>query len=75
MAFTIFGLGSTQYEHFNRTGKEADALLETRGAHRIYKLGLGDSNASLEDDLIEWKQDLWEVLVNYRTEHPLEELI
>jgi NADPH-ferrihemoprotein reductase len=73
VAFTVFGLGNTQYEFYNKTGIDVDALLETRGAHRAYKLGLGDNNASLEDDYVEWKNDLWEALALYRKEHLLEE--
>ncbi len=40
----------------------------------MYKLGLGDNNASLEDDYIEWKSEVWESLAEYRREHPLEEV-
>jgi sulfite reductase alpha subunit-like flavoprotein len=47
VSFTVFGLGNTQYEFYNKTAKDVDALLETRGAYRVYKLGLGDNNASL----------------------------
>jgi hypothetical protein len=25
--YTVFGLGNTQYEFYNKTGKDADALL------------------------------------------------
>lgn len=75
VSFTVFGLGNTQYEFYNKTAKDVDALLETRGAHRVYKLGLGDNNASLEDDYVEWKQDLWDALANYRKNHPAEERI
>ena len=46
--------------------------METRGARRVYKLGLGDNNASLEDDYVEWKQYLWDELAFYRKEHPVE---
>ncbi len=75
VSFTVFGLGNTQYEFYNKTAKDVDALLETRGAQRVYKLGLGDNNASLEDDYVEWKQDLWDALATYRKEHPIEERI
>jgi len=74
MAFTVFGLGNTQYEFYNKTGIDADSLLETRGCHRVYKLGLGDNNASMEDDYTEWKSDIWEALAEYRKEHPLQEV-
>jgi sulfite reductase alpha subunit-like flavoprotein len=49
------GWGILNTNLYNKTGKDADALLETRGAHRVYQLGLGDNNASMEDDYIEWK--------------------
>ena len=73
VSFTVFGLGNTQYEFYNKTAKDVDALLETRGARRVYKLVLGDNNASLEDDYVEWKQDLWDELALYRKGHPVEE--
>lgn len=54
--FSVFGLGNTQYEHFNKTGIDVDALLNKNGANRIFKLGLGDDNCSLEDDFTEWRK-------------------
>ncbi len=36
---------------------------------------MGDNNASLEDDYVEWKQDLWDALATYRKNHPIEERI
>ena len=50
MSYVVFGLGNTQYEHYNKTGIDADKMLDGKKAKRIYKLGLGDNNASLEDD-------------------------
>ncbi len=41
----------------------------------MYKLGLGDNNASMEDDYNEWKADIWEGLAEYRSEHPLEDVV
>jgi NADPH-ferrihemoprotein reductase len=54
--FTVFGLGNTQYEHYNTTGIVCDELLVKLSATRIYKLGLGDDNCSLEDDFTEWRR-------------------
>ena len=45
--YTVFGLGNTQYEHYNITGINVDDLLNKNGARRIYQLGLGDDNCSL----------------------------
>ena len=69
----MFGLGNTQYEHYNKTGIDVDKLLEKKGAARIYKLGLGDDNCSLEDDYAEWKKSLWPVLKDFRRSNPLKE--
>ena len=54
--YAIFGLGDTQYEHFNKIAKDTDKFLEKNGANRIYATGLGDNNCSLEDDYNEWKE-------------------
>ena len=42
--FTVFGLGNTQYEHYNKVGRDANKILEQLGAVRIYKYGEGDDN-------------------------------
>lgn len=47
MNYAVFGLGDTQYEHFNKIGRDTDTLLEKLGAKRIAKIGLGDANSSL----------------------------
>jgi NADPH-ferrihemoprotein reductase len=47
VSYLVFGLGNTQYEFYNKTGIDADVLLEKRGAKRIHKIGFGDNNASL----------------------------
>lgn len=69
--FAIFGLGNTQYEHYNKTAIDADAFLEKNGGKRIYKLGLGDDNCSLEDNFSEWRKDLWKALKAFRDSNPL----
>ena len=65
--FTIFGLGNTQYQFFNKVAKDVYALLEKRKAQSIYKMGLGDNNASLEDDYSDWKAALWSPLIEAST--------
>ena len=71
MNFTIFGLGNTQYEHYNETGRVADKLLEKNGAKKLYVLGEGDDNCSLEDDFVEWRKNLWPTLIKFRNNHHL----
>lgn len=61
--FAVFGLGNTQYQHYNKVAKDVHHLLsEKHKANCIFRLGLGDNNASLEDDYMEWKAELWPVL-------------
>ena len=33
--FAVFGLGNTQYEHYNTTGIDADKLLTDLGARKL----------------------------------------
>lgn len=52
MNYAVFGLGDTQYEHFNKIGRDTDSFLDKLGAYRIAQIGLGDANSSLEDDYV-----------------------
>ncbi len=62
--YAVFGLGNTQYDHYNATGKFMDRALAVTGAQRILPLGLGDDNTDLEADFETWKdQQLWPALI------------
>jgi len=54
--FAVFGLGNSTYEHFNKMGKDTDILLEKRGGTRISALGMGDDDANIEDDYMNWRE-------------------
>ena len=54
--YFVFGLGNTQYDHYNKMGIDADAMLATLGAKRLMEIGLGDDNSTLEEDFDQWKQ-------------------
>lgn len=69
--FAVFGLGNTQYEHYNKTGIDCDALLEKNGSNRLHRLGLGDDNSSMEDDYTEWKRSIIPTLQEFRKTHEL----
>ena len=59
MNYAVFGLGNKTYEHYNEMGIYVDKQLEKLGGKRIYKLGLGDDDANLEEDFITWKEEFW----------------
>ena len=60
--FMVFGLGNTQYEHYNAMGKLVDKLVEELGGNRILPLGMGDDDKSMEDDFEAWKEKVWNAL-------------
>lgn len=68
MNYCVFGLGNTQYEHFNSTGKAVDTGLEKLSATRILPIGLGDDDKAIDEDFENWKEQMWaEVLARF---HP-----
>eukprot|EP00667_Euglena_gracilis_P003055 EG_transcript_3060 len=62
LRYTIFGLGDTQYKHFNQCGKDTERLLRLCGATEVYRRGEGDADKAIEDDFEDWKADLWHAL-------------
>ncbi len=59
--YTVFGLGNTQYEHYNASGRRLNKQLEILGAKRMYQHGEGDDDDLLEDDFAKWRDGgLWE---------------
>ena len=71
MNYAVFGLGDTQYQHFNKIGIDTDKGLEALGGNRLHPICLGDANSSLEDDYEEWKREVWPVLIEYREANPI----
>ena len=59
LKFCVFGLGNTQYEHFNATGRNINKLLEKKGGTRVADYGEGDDDGSMEDDFEQWRDQLW----------------
>mmetsp|Transcript_5679 Transcript_5679/g.15895 ORF Transcript_5679/g.15895 Transcript_5679/m.15895 type:complete len:690 (+) Transcript_5679:462-2531(+) len=57
--YAVFGLGNSQYEHFNAVGKLLDKYLAKIGGQRIVPLGLGDDDDAIEEDLDKWTEKLW----------------
>ena len=59
LKFAVFGLGNSQYEHFNAMGRLVDARLEALGAERMRERGEGDDDGTLEEDFDAWRATLW----------------
>lgn len=58
--YAVFGLGNTQYEHYNAMGKTVDEGLGNTGAQRLLSIGLGDDDKDLDGDFESWKDEkLW----------------
>ena len=62
VSFAVFGLGNTQYEFYNATGKVTDKKLEDHGGTRLLSLGIGDDDKSMEEDWEAWKEKFWTAL-------------
>jgi len=62
VSYAVFGLGNTQYEHFNSCGKEVDTRMAELGARRIAAIGLGDDDGDIEADFDSWRPQLYEAL-------------
>ncbi|CAN0362411.1 unnamed protein product, partial [Ectocarpus sp. 8 AP-2014] len=61
--FTVFGLGNTQYEHYNMVGKSTNKGMEKLGAQRMFEYGEGDDDHELEEDFEAWREKMWIALV------------
>ncbi|CAM9178185.1 unnamed protein product [Ectocarpus sp. 6 AP-2014] len=61
--FTVFGLGNTQYEHYNMVGKSTNEGMEKLGAQRMFEYGEGDDDNQLEEDFEAWREKMWMALV------------
>jgi len=60
LEYCAFGLGNTQYEHYNAMGNFFDSTIERLGGTRIAPIGLGDDDKDLEADFENWKDNvLW----------------
>jgi len=62
MKFCVFGLGNTEYEHYNSMGKFFDEYFETLGGKRMKEIGLGDDGDDIEGDYEKWCEELWGAL-------------
>jgi NADPH-ferrihemoprotein reductase len=59
LTFAVFGLGNKTYEYYNTVAKYVDSMLEKFGGKRLGDLGLGDDDANLEEDYVNWVESFW----------------
>lgn len=53
--YSVFGLGSSSYTHYNAMIRRLDESLSARDAQRVGSLGMGDDGkGTLEDDFATW---------------------
>lgn len=57
--YAVFGLGNTQYEHYNAMGKLVHSALSKTGAQCIAEMGLGDDDQDLESDFEQWRENVF----------------
>ncbi|KAI9144095.1 hypothetical protein BKA69DRAFT_1026013, partial [Paraphysoderma sedebokerense] len=57
--YVAFGLGNKTYEHFNLTIRNVDKWCKALGGTRIGERGEGDDDANLEEDYLNWKDNMW----------------
>ena len=61
--FCVFGLGSTEYEHYCACAKLTDNKLGKIGGNRVIDLVLGDDNQDIEGDFMAYKDEIfWPVM-------------
>ncbi|CCA67669.1 probable NADPH-cytochrome P450 reductase [Serendipita indica DSM 11827] len=62
LKYVVFGLGNKTYEHYNLIARKTDAKLEEMGATRLGPRGEGDDDKAMEEDYLEWKEQMWPAL-------------
>lgn len=62
--FTVFGLGNSSYEFFNKIGRDVHRAFNGLNAQAVGPYGEGDDGkGTLEEDFMAWKEELFQALV------------
>lgn len=65
LRYAAFGLGNSQYRHYNRVVDVVDNALQKAGAERLLAVGRADDGKGMtEEDFFAWKDQLFTYLVN-----------
>ncbi|CAH2353908.1 NADPH--cytochrome P450 reductase [[Candida] railenensis] len=63
LKYTVFGLGNSTYEFYNKIGKDLNNKLEELGGERFAGYGEGDDGkGSMDEDFLAWKEAVFESL-------------
>ncbi|KAK2595610.1 hypothetical protein QQS21_006657 [Conoideocrella luteorostrata] len=65
LRYSAFGLGNSNYKHYNRVVDVVDMNLRLAGAEQLLPAGKADDAAgTTEEDFLRWKSELFAFLVN-----------
>lgn len=65
LSYSVFGLGNSTYEFYNKVGKHVDERLETLGGNRLAEYGEGDDGTgTMDEDYLAWKEQVLDSLRN-----------
>ncbi|KAF7999807.1 hypothetical protein HF325_005656 [Metschnikowia pulcherrima] len=63
LKFTVFGLGNSTYEYYNKVSKDLNQKLELLGAQRFAPFGQGDDGTgTIDEDFLAWKDQCFRSL-------------
>lgn len=57
--YVMFGLGNKTYDQYNEVSRRINKCLLKLGAHLVGEAGEGDDDASMEEDYLAWKEQMW----------------
>eukprot|EP00818_Percolomonas_sp_WS_P009012 CAMPEP_0117439988 /NCGR_PEP_ID=MMETSP0759-20121206/2844_1 /TAXON_ID=63605 /ORGANISM="Percolomonas cosmopolitus, Strain WS" /LENGTH=1100 /DNA_ID=CAMNT_0005231711 /DNA_START=1124 /DNA_END=4427 /DNA_ORIENTATION=+ len=58
LKYSVFGLGNSQYKHYQAMSRFFDKKFKTLGAHEVFPRGEGDVDINLEEAYEDWKTNL-----------------
>lgn len=58
LEYSVFGLGNSQYTHYQAMSRFFDKKLKSLGANQVFQRGEGDVDINLEEAFEDWKSNL-----------------
>ena len=69
LCYSIFGLGSSKYEHFNSISKNFEKTFQSNRIKRVCDYGEGDDAKNIREDFEKWKRNFWVQTYSYFKEN------